>query len=295
MAEAFEIFDRRLLRARRAEAAPRMGEAGFLHREVAERLVERLGDINRAFANALVFGWPADGPALPVERAVYADPAAARLGGLAGPGIAAEEDALPVGDGSLSLIVSNLTLHWVNDLPGALIQMNRALEPDGLLLAAMPAGDTLIELRRCLMDAELEIAGGVGVRVSPMAELADLGGLLQRARFAMPVADSDRITISYSDPFALMRELKAMGEANAARERAKTLSRRDVLLRASQLYTERYAGGDGRVPATIELGFLTGWAPAPGQPRPKPRGSAQARLADALGSEEIQVPGSREP
>jgi len=294
MAEGFDIFDRRLVRARRGAAASRMEEAGFLHREAAERLVERIGDINRSFASALAIGWPTGATDIPAGQTVYSDLSSARLAALPGRGIVVDEEALPFADSSFSLIVSNLTLHWVSDLPGSLIQMNRALEPDGLFLAAMPAGDTLIELRRCLMDAELEITGGVGLRVSPLAELRDLGGLLQRARLAMPVADSDRITVMYPDPFAVMRDLKAMGEANAARERGKAVSRRDVFQRTAELYRQRYADAEGRVPATFEFAFLTGWAPAPGQPRPKPPGSAQSRLADALGSEEIQVPGSRE-
>jgi len=295
MPEDYIIFDRRRLRRRRDAAAAKMPEAGFLHREVRARLLERLADVNRKFGSALVFGWDApNAEPVPAEAVIFADLAEARLphddGTLA---VAADEELLPFAESRFELLMSNLSLHWGNDLPGCLIQINRALQPDGLFLGAMLGGETLTELRSCLLDAEIEISGGVHPRISPMAELRDLGGLLQRAGFAMPVVDADRLTVTYGDPLALMRDLKAMGEANLLLERQRSFTRRGIFLRAAELYAERFARPDGRIPASFEVMFLTGWAPGPGQPRPKRPGTATARLADALGSKEISVPGGR--
>ena len=294
MSEEYTIFDRRRLRRRRAAAAANMPEAGFLHREVRQRLLERLEDINREFGTALAIGWdaPNDEP-VPAKEVVFADLAETRLPAEDALAVAADEEFLPFAESSFDLLLGNLTLHWVNDLPGCLIQSNYALKPDGLFLAAMLGGETLYELRSCLLDAELEISGGASPRISPMAELRDLGGLLQRAGFAMPVVDTDRLTVTYGDPLALMRDLKAMGETNMLLERQRRFTRRGIFLRAAELYAERFARSDGRLPASFEILFLTGWAPGPGQPRPKRPGSATTRLAEALGSEEISVPGVR--
>ena len=199
-----------------------------------------------------------------------------------GPGLACDEDMLPIREHSMDLVISNLTLHWVNDLPGALIQINHALRPDGLFMAAMLGGDTLIELRDVLLEAEVDISGGAGPRVSPMAGLSDMAGLLQRAGFAMPVADQEMIEVSYSHPLAMMHDLRAMGETNATTGRQKTMTRRAIMMRAAELYTERYSDEEGRVPARFQVLFLTGWAPGPNQPRPKRPGSATISLADAL-------------
>lgn len=294
MTEPARIFDRTLLRYRRAAAAARIaGEAGFLHREVAARLLDRLGDINRDFELAIALGWDAKETPPPARHVIYGDLASARAAMTPGPALAVDEEALPFRDDAADLILSNLTLHWVNDLPGALIQINRALRPDGLFLGAMLGGETLIELRRALMQAEEEISGGAHLRVSPMAGLQDLAGLMQRAGFAMPVADCERITVSYADPFKMLRELQAMGETNAALERQKSCTRSRVLLRAIELYAHRHADAERRIPATFDVMMLAGWAPGPGQPRPKRPGSATARLADALGAQEVQLPGSR--
>jgi len=180
----------------------------------------------------------------------------------------------------------NLGLHWINDLPGALIQMRRCLRPDGLLLASMLGGRTLEELRACLLAAEAEVAGGASPRVSPFADARDAGGLLQRAGFALPVVDADLVDASYPDALALMRDLRGMGESNATIDRARSFTRREVLLRAAAIYAERFGGPDGRVKASFEILTLTAWAPAPSQPRPLRPGSAAARLADALGTVE---------
>jgi SAM-dependent methyltransferase len=182
--------------------------------------------------------------------------------------------------------MSALSLHWVNDLPGALLQIRQALRPDGLFLAAMFGGETLHELRHALLDAELAVTGGVSPRVSPMADLRDGAGLLQRAGFALPVADRDLITVAYADPFALLRDLRAMGETNAARLRSRAPLRRAVLAEAARLYGERHRHPDGRVRASFEILYLSGWAPAATQQRPLRPGQATTRLADALGVEE---------
>jgi len=200
-----------------------------------------------------------------------------------------DEEQLPHFEAQFDLIVSNLALHWVNDLPGALIQANRALKPDGLFQAAVLGGETLHELRSCLMDAELEISGGVSPRVSPMVDLRDAAGLMQRAGFALPVVDTDRITVTYEDAFRLMSDLRGMGEANAVLERRKSFTPRGLFLRAAQIYADRFAGPDGRIPATFEVLYLHGWRPSAAQPKPLRPGSAEARLADALDTDETKL------
>jgi SAM-dependent methyltransferase len=200
--------------------------------------------------------------------------------------LAADEEALPFADASFDLALSCLSLHWVNDLPGALVQLRRALKPDGLFLAAMLGAGTLDELRGAWVEAESAEEGGVSPRVSPFADLADAAALLQRAGFALPVADADTITVTWPDPFALMRELRGMGETNAAEGRRRAPSRRGTLLAAAAAYAERHADADGRIPATFRVLYLSGWAPAADQPKPLRPGSATARLADALDAEE---------
>ena len=206
-----------------------------------------------------------------------------RLGEAAVAAVAADPELLPFRDGRFDLAISNLVLHWCADLPGALVQLRRALKPDGLLLAALFGGETLVELRTALFEAELAEEGGVSPRVSPSIGLADAAALLQRAGFALPVADSERITVTYPDLPALLRDLRGMGETNALAARRGFL-RRTTLARAALNYAERFGDTAGRLPATFEVVFLCGWAPHPSQPRPLPRGSATARLADALRS-----------
>lgn len=276
-----DIFDRVLLRRRRAAAAARMAEAGFLHREVTHRLRERLDDIARRFDLALAVGWE-DRARPPAPRTVYADLAPERLGGAPGPCVALDEEALPFAPHSFDLVLANLTLHWVNDLPGALVQYHRVLRPDGLFLAALFAGETLAALRRALMEAEIAMRGGASPRVAPMAEIRDLGALLQRAGFAMPVVDIETIRVSYADALRLMQDLRAMGESNVLHARHRGLTSPALLQRAAALYHERHADAEGRIEAHFDVHFLTAWARAPGQPQPKRRGSATVRLADAL-------------
>ncbi|HEV8679560.1 MAG TPA: methyltransferase domain-containing protein, partial [Stellaceae bacterium] len=196
--------------------------------------------------------------------------------------VAADPELLPFRDASFDLIVSNLVLHWAADLPGALVQLRRALKPDGLLLAALFGGSTLAELRTALFEAELAEEGGVSPRVSPSIELGDAAALLQRAGFALPVADSETITVTYPDLLALMRDLRGMGETNALAARRRSFLRRATLARAALIYAERFGADGRRIPATFEILFLCGWAPHPSQPQPLRRGSATTRLADAL-------------
>lgn len=290
------IFDRQAVRLRRDRAAQGFDTGGFLVDEVADRLADRLLDIKRDFPTALDLGChtgamgravgnaaPGGGAAGGIRTLVQADlsPAmAARAGALA---LAADEEFLPFREESFDLVLSCLSLHWVNDLPGTFIQINRALRPDGLFLGAMLGGDTLVELRECLIEAELAVTGGASPRLSPLTDLRDAGGLLQRAQFALPVIDSDRITVTYDNALALMADLRRMGETNAVIERTRKPLSRAVLMQAAQLYQDRFAGPDGRIPATFQVIYLHGWAPHASQPKPLRPGSAKTRLADALG------------
>jgi SAM-dependent methyltransferase len=207
-------------------------------------------------------------------------------GGEAAPalGVAADEEALPFADGSLDLVVSGLALQAVNDLPGALVQIKRALRPDGLFLAALLGGDTLCELRQSFAAAESDLEGGASPRVAPFPDLRDMGALLQRAGFALPVVDSDRITARYFSPFNLLRDLRRMGAANPLVERRRAPLRRSTLARAMEVYASRFADPDGKVRATFEIIWLSGWSPHESQQHPLRPGSAKARLAGALGA-----------
>jgi NADH dehydrogenase [ubiquinone] 1 alpha subcomplex assembly factor 5 len=281
------LFDRSAWRAHRERAA-RAGAVEFLHDEVADRLLDRLDLMQREFPVALDLGAGAGGLRQKLAerpgtiRVVEAEPAAGFLKARLGWRVIADPELLPFGDFSFDLIASSLALHWVADLPGALVQLRRALKPDGLLLAAMLGGQTLVELRTALFEAELAEEGGVSPRVSPATELGDAAALLQRAGFALPVADSETITVSYSGMFALMRDLRGMGETNALVARRRGGMRRSTLARAAAIYTERFGDDEGRIPATFEILFLCGWVPHPSQPKPLRRGSATHRLVDAL-------------
>jgi NADH dehydrogenase [ubiquinone] 1 alpha subcomplex assembly factor 5 len=293
MPDAMRVFDRRLVRRRRDRAAASFDRFDFLLREVGERLADRLGDITRRFPLALDLGCHSGQMALllkgrgGIETLVQCDLSPAMARQTAGLSLAADEEALPFAERCFDLVLSCLSLHWVNDLPGAFLQIRRALKPDGLFLAAMLGGETCTELRHSLAEAEIELEGGMSPRVSPFAEVRDAGNLLLRAGFALPVADRDTIQVSYPDPLRLMADLRGMGETNAAIERRRTLSRRTTLMHAVECYRERFADASGRVPATFEVVFLSAWAPHPDQQRPLEPGSARERLADALDSVEI--------
>ena len=281
------LFDRRAWRAHRERAA-RQGAVDFLHAEIAERLIDRLDLVSREFPVALDLG-ARDGSLARAlaerpgsARVIAAEPAGAFLARAPGPRVIADPELLPFADGGFDLVASNLTLHWAADLPGVLVQLRRALKPDGLLLAAMLGGSTLVELRTALFEAELAEEGGVSPRVSPAVALGDAAALLQRAGFALPVADSETITVTYPGLPALLRDLRGMGETNALSARRRGFWRRATLARAALIYAERFGDADGRIPATFEVLFLCGWAPHPSQPKPLPRGSARVRLSDAL-------------
>jgi SAM-dependent methyltransferase len=287
------IFDRSLARARLARARAQGAET-FLLERVTQDLMERLQAVLRPFPRALDLGAP--GPHLArALTALDAQRAVTRLAPVAEPaepGIATQigdEEALPFTPESFDLIVSALSLHLVNDLPGALAQARRALAPDGLFLACLPGGRTLEELRFALMQAEDEITGGASPRVAPFADLRDLGALLQRAGFALPVADVDVMTIRYPHMFRLMADLRAMGATNALVHRLRKPTRRAVFLRAAEIYAERFSDADGRLRATFELVWLSGWAPHESQQKPLAPGSAKMRLADALGAREQKL------
>jgi NADH dehydrogenase [ubiquinone] 1 alpha subcomplex assembly factor 5 len=267
------LFDRGAWRLHRDRAAT-LG-VDFLHSEVADRLIDRLDLINRAFPAALDLG-SRDGQLTRLlagrrgcVQLIAAEPSLNLPRTATGPRICADPELIPFRDASFDLVASCLALHWCADLPGALIQLRRALKPDGLLLAAMLGGSTLVELRTALFEAELAEEGGVSPRVSPTTELSDAAALLQRASYAMPVADSETITVTYPDVLALMRDLRGMGETNALAARRRFLSRK-TLARAGAIYTERFGDADGRIPATFEVLFLTGWAPHPEHARPRP-------------------------
>ena len=286
------VFDRTLLRRRRERAARDWNRRAFLKREIAERLVERLDDVRRNFALALDLGSHGDEIAAALARRntvghlVRADLGQGFACRAQGPAVVADEELLPFAPESFDLVLSAMTLHWVNDLPGTLIQIGRILKPDGLLLAAMLGGATLWQLRQALAAAESEIEGGLSPRVSPFADLRDAAGLLQRAGFALPVADSETVDVEYSDALALMRDLSAMGEGNLVVERRRGLARRSTLLRAAEIYGERFTLPSGRVVASFEVLFLHGWRPHASQPQPLRPGTAGHRLADALGTVE---------
>lgn len=281
MSSTADIFDRALIRQRLARAVA-AGYPDFLLARAAEDLDERMGAVLRRFAVAADIG-----SALPVALPVLASRADSVLRMAEAPGeagaILGDIERLPFAPGSLDLAVSLLAMQGVNDLPGALIQIRRALRPDGLFMGCLLGGRSLQELRQVLLEAESETTGGVSPRIAPFADLRDMGSLLQRAGFALPVVDSELVTVRYRDIFGLLRDLRALGWTNALTARRNTGLRRDTLARAASLYAERFADPDGRLRASFEMVWLSGWAPHESQQKPLRPGSAKARLADALG------------
>jgi len=282
------VFDRTQVRRQRDRAAARIDAHDFLLREVGDRLADRLLDMTRKFPLALDLGCHTGQMADllqgrgGIETLVQCDlsPAMARRAGALS--LAADEEALPFAPQSFDLVTSNLSLHWVNDLPGALLQIRQALKEDGLFVATMLGGDTLSELRQCFMEAEMIEEGGVGPRVSPFADVRDAGALLQRAGFSLPVVDVDSITVTYGDAMRLFADLRGMGETNAVAARRKSLTRRTTLLRALSLYEQNFRGENGRMPATFQILTMTAWRPHASQQRPLKPGSGRMNLADAL-------------
>lgn len=292
------LFDHSLLAKRRARALSRpasMADAGFLRDSVNLDIADRIGAVSRTFDHALNVDAADDelssqllatGQVKNVEqasnfKAAQIDAPRAANGDRLG--------ELPANAKHYDLITSVLSLQFANDLTGTLIQIRRALVPDGLFLGALIGGDTLIELRQVLLQAEEEIVGGAAPRVLPFGEVRDIGALLQRAGFALPVADIDTTTVRYSNPMRLLSDLRAMAATNILRSGAKQPLRRTVLERAMELYVERFAEADGKVPATFQIISLSGWAPHESQQKPLKPGSAKSRLADALGVEEIET------
>jgi SAM-dependent methyltransferase len=295
MSDLQRIFDRALLRRRRSRVAEAMAGHAFLLERFRDDVEERLAFIVRDFTDALVLG--AHGGSIGrllagrrVRTVVETETTPALLPAANSLAVLADEEALPFADESFDLIVAPLTLQFVNDLPGALLQIRRCLKPDGLFIGGMLGGATLQELRRAWLEAEAEISGGASPRVAPFADVRDLGGLLQRAGFALPVVDADVVRVRYAAPLTLMQELRAMGAGNVLADRRRVPVSRRLLMRASEIYAERFADPDGRIPATFELLTMTAWAPHESQQKPLQPGSATTRLADALGTTEGRLP-----
>jgi len=283
------IFDPQLLIARKLRALTQ-GPAGadFLMQRMAEDLGERLSTVERRFERAAaIFSLTPDaarvvaasGKAATVLR-VEADQRL--LGDDEFEGVLAEPEIVPLEPESIDLAVSLLTMHEVNDLPGLLVQIRRVLKPDGLFLGAMAGGSTLQELRQSLLEAEAELTGGASPRVYPFADVRDAGGLLQRAGFSLPVTDVETMTVRYNTMFDLMRDLRAMGATSALVERSRKPASRKLFLRAAEIYQDRFSDPDGRVRATFNIIWMSGWAPHESQQKPLKPGSAAVSLANVL-------------
>lgn len=303
--EHMELFERKAVRMHRNRAAKTLDDHDFLFAEVADRLSERLGDIKRDFPLALDIGCHGGEIAKSLEQdgkrrgnietLIQCDPSPAMTAkadkethgmGFRGVSFAADEEFLPIKPGVFDLVMSSLSLHWANDLPGALVQIRQSLKPDGFFLGAMLGEGTLQELRAALMAAEMEIEMGISPRTSPCATVQDVGSLLQRAGFALPVVDTETITVSYPDMFRLMHDLRGMGETGAISGRRKTFTRRDTMMRAAEIYLEKFEGqddsGPGRIPATFDIMYIHAWAPHPDQQQPLKPGTAKVNLIDEL-------------
>lgn len=276
-----QIFDRDLLRVRRARASRRFDDFDFLHRWAHENLRDRLDVVKREFDRIVQIG--ARGGKI-VDDAYLCD-----LGGAFSPDIIADEEFLPFKTQSIDLALSSLNMHSVNDLPGTLLQIKQALKADGLFVAALFGGESLYELRASLSAAEMDMRGGMSPRVFPFADKQEFGALLQRAGFALPVVDSEIVTVTYDNMFKLMHDLRGMGENNIIAARDKRYVGKEFFMRAAQHYAEHYSEDDGRIVASFEIIFLLGWSPHDSQQKPLKPGSAQNRLADALSAKETTL------
>ncbi len=295
------IIDAQALHRQRERHAASTAEDAFLLEEITRRVVDRLADIKRDFATALEFGCRHGvlGRALtarwPELQLVSLDPSPSLVTCAQGARVVGGLELPPFRDGVFDAVFSVLSLHAVNDLPGLLAQLRRTLRPDGLLLMALPGGDTLIELRRALLAAELAVTGGVSPRVLPFVDVRDLGSLLQRAGFALPVVDLDRITLTYADTFGLLAELRRAGEANTLQERRRTPLRRDVLGAMAAHYAREDSDARGRIKVTVDILFATAWSPDAGQQQPARRGSGTVSLAKAMGVDPAILAGDAPP
>jgi SAM-dependent methyltransferase len=265
-----QLFDTHALTLHRARALQSAQNAWFLHEHAADCVHERLQDVNRSFTKPAFIGWNPEIWLKFLNSSTKTTP---------------DTEILDLKQAAHDLVINGLTLHWANDPVGQLVQMRRALIPDGLMITAMFGGQTLHELRTAFAEAEARVEDGISPRIAPMAEIRDLGGLLQRAGFALPVADSIKLSVEYNTPAHLMKDLRHMGESNAVFARRRSL-KRETLAMAAEVYSANYIKSSGRIEATFELVFLTGWAPSKDQQKPLRPGSAQQRLADALGTAE---------
>jgi len=287
------IFNRQLLRKRLLRASPGQSVDNFLLQRIAEDIASRLGLIKRDFQLCAVFGDHIDhlAPALEnlpnIGRLITLGDTVSEA--LSQSHIIATEERLPLASESINLAISPMTLQFANDLPGALIQLKRSLKPDGLFIAAFLGGDTLIELRDALLSAESDIRGGAAPRIHPRVDIRDLGTLLQRAGFAIPVVDSDRISVTYRSATHLMHDLRALGLTSILNQGTDTSLNRRIIARLEEVYKDRYPAPGNRISATFEIIYLTGWAPHESQQRPLQPGSAKTRLADALKTKEISI------
>lgn len=283
------IFDRALVKTRRDRAAAHFGSADFLLSRVMQDLVARLSIVQRSFRDVLCLGSYHGMPgrmiraALPDAHVIEAELSVAMCELCDGPVQQVDEEALPFDSATFDCVIAPLTLQFTNDLPGALLQIRRTLRPDGFFLGAVTGGRTLFELREAFAVGEAEVRGGASPRLAPNADVRALGSLLQRAGFALPVTDTDTVTVTYATPLDLMKDLRSMGASNALADRTRVPVTRGLLLKVAEIYQERFGQPDGRIPATFEIVTMTGWAPHPDQPKPLRPGSAKHRLADALG------------
>ncbi len=288
------IFDRAWVRHNRSRSLPRMNDHAFLLEWTGAQMIDRLNDVKHDFPLALQMGLRTDLSKKLMETGkigalIGMDAAETLARNAGGPRICADEEFLPFADQSLDLILNTHGLHSTNDLPGALVQIKRALKPDGLFLAALFGGESLMELRQSLMAAEIEIKGGASPRVFPFADKPQMGSLMQRAGFSLPVIDSEIVTVTYENMFALLKDLRFMGEGNAIIARDKKYPGKNFFIKAAEFYQKNFSEEDGRIRASFEIIFLIGWSPHASQQKPLAPGSAKLRLADALDTIEIKT------
>jgi NADH dehydrogenase [ubiquinone] 1 alpha subcomplex assembly factor 5 len=277
------IFDRSRLQKNRARTAANIQKYDFLHRWVSSQITERLQDIKHSFIKILQIG----GTVPMAQNAFHMDIGKNIISEYSNLSFMGDEEFLPIKKSFFDLIISSLTLHATNDLPGALVQLKRALKPDGLFIAAMFGGETLRELRESLMHAEMELKGGASPRVFPFADKPQMGNLMQRAGYALPVVDSEIVTVTYENLFKLMHDLRGMGETNIILKRNNAYMGREFFSRAADYYAKNFSEPGGRIRASFEIIFLLGWSPHESQQKPLKPGSATIRLADALDTKEI--------
>lgn len=285
-----DIFRRDLIRERRERIAANFANHAFLNQEISARLIDNLQDIKRDFKTILNMNGHDTliTQHFPDSLIIKQDMARAMVENSSSIAVQADEEFIPIKNQCLDLTLSCLNLHWVNDLPGTLVQILNCLKPDGLFIAAMLGGETLTELRQAMMKADIDYLGGISPHISPLIDVRSAGALLQRAGFALPVVSTERITVNYSDAFVLMKELKAMGENNALIKRSKGLSSPKLMMKVAEVYHDMFADEKSRIPATFDIIYIQGWAPDESQQKPLKPGSAKMSLKDALGVEPPQ-------